>query len=511
MIKNILFDLKKNKRKIKKFISISIIPILILIFILFIVSFYFGIGLENKNSIFNYDEKTAQNPEVLTVNENFDANIYFNNEDNTTIFRDAIIKSINEAESSIEIAIYSINIKEIFDALKKRSSEGVDVKMIFPNKKISRYEEILDGTNIQYKGVGQEIWLHKILEADALEDIDIEKTDEHSLMHHKFILIDAKTNNPKILFGSTNFTDAQEKYDASYLIETDDKSIVNSYKNEFDLIWNKENGIKKLKNENYEIFQKNINYNNGFIEIWFGPGFRKNSIKYRIIDLIESADKEIKVMNWVFNDLDIFYSLKRAAEKGIDTKIITDDSTILSDFSALKRDWGKIEVIPDTYNNLSASSRKDNDPDLLIGFNPFIHHHLLIIDNEILVTGTNNWSLHGFYVNDESSIVTNIDFMVDAFNDTFDYQYNKNRKEKLSFEWQSDKEIIINNNLPNNSEIIFYKDTGDVFLDNRNICQKLNISENKIIKIQEECNKKNIIIFIIDKNNELIASNFLHK
>ena len=47
----------------------------------------------------------------------------------------------------------------------------------------------------------------------------------------------------------------------------------------------------------------------------------------------------------------------------------------------------------------------------------------MIIDNQKIIFGTNNWSTWGFYKNDEDTILTNNKYLVTEFQKTFDYFY----------------------------------------------------------------------------------------
>jgi len=51
----------------------------------------------------------------------------------------------------------------------------------------------------------------------------------------------------------------------------------------------------------------------------------------------------------------------------------------------------------------------------------------MLLDNQIVIFGTNNWSAGGFYKNDESVMISSIPSLVSVFKNSFDYNYQKNK------------------------------------------------------------------------------------
>lgn len=82
----------------------------------------------------------------------------------------------------------------------------------------------------------------------------------------------------------------------------------------------------------------------------------------------------------------------------------------------------KLDILTDAKRNQEIS-QVFNEPEL----NSFLHHHLLIVDDNIAIFGTNNWSAGGFFRNDESVIISNIDLLVDPFRQSFLFNYEKNK------------------------------------------------------------------------------------
>jgi len=496
MIKHIIFDLKSNKKFRKLFLKI-VVAFLIIASVLIYLSSRFNFGqVVDKQYILTPQRE-------ITASSEFVGEVYFNKEVDSKIFTKKILEAVNSAKETIEVSVYAMDIREIIDAIKARGEAGVNVTLIIPKKKEADYKALYNGKNI------------KIIALGRLNELN----EEESHMHHKFILIDSATADRNIIFGSSNFTALQEKYDAGFIIETKDPEIILSFKKEFDLLKNGQYGVKKFRNLDYKPFTKKINYPNGFLEIWFGPGFKENSIKSRMIDLIDSATNEIEIMSWVFNDEDVTKHLIDKARSGIKIKIISDDSYIWTPGSQIKEflyynenSKKDIDVISDSYDNFTILNKYyAKDKSIPPGFNPYLHHHTLIIDRKILLTGTNNWTLNGFYRNDEDIIVTDIDTVVNAFVNFFDFQYKKNKGEKLDFGLDKDSDgnpvIEIKQTFPAESRVLMYIEKPISAVEK--FCLDSSLDGNNRISFSKECITDQTIIYIIDKNRDLLASEYL--
>ncbi len=480
MIKNIIYKINRKKIKIAAFA------------LLFVILFFAVLLLiSTKISILPLIIGNRFTPhEEVTLNQDFEYEIYFNNEETNKIFSNTIIENISAANTSIEMAIYSIDLKDVISTLKQKSNEGIAVTLVVPTSKIQKYQNLFNDSKVNLIGVG-----------------NVQENGEN-LMHHKFILIDAEGVNKKILFGGTNFTGYQEKYDSSYLMETADSEIISTFKKEFDLLSNGKNGFNKFFDSNYYVYSKKINYNNGFIELWFGPGTKKYSIKDRMIDLISQSKKSIQIIIWNFTDNDLYREILKSAGLGVTTKIITDDSNIWSSESVIKKN-SIIETVSDSFTSLKLIDviKKDS----LVGddFKPYIHHHFMIVDDSILLTGTNNWSEGGFYLNDESILVTNISSLIKEFSDVFNMQYKVNKNKTLNFELTGDSKIIIHDDIPSDSKIILFLENSEIEQIDKKICFEGVIPKNKELPLPQICDTDKTIIFVVDKNTNLLSSAYL--
>ena len=148
-----------------------------------------------------------------------------------------------------------------------------------------------------------------------------------------------------------------------------------------------------------------------------------------MLSLITGAKDDIKAMIWHFTDLDVASALLRKSKK-IPVSIITDDynwdnnNSVFPSMLAQKKKHKlrRLSLINDTKHGQEVTSIfRDGS------FNSFLHHHTLILDEKITFFGTNNWSKGGFFRNDESIMISNIESIPKSFIRSYkmNYQFNK--------------------------------------------------------------------------------------
>lgn len=350
--------------------------------------------------------------QYFTAHKPLNATIYFNNIVGETKEIAHIKEIIDEAKHTIEIATFSFNSFRIKKALYDAHRRGVKITLILNKSTRLKNNKILSDLpwTIRRMDLGQH---------------DAKNSKKTIYMHHKFILVDRGYPEQKLVTGSLNFTDLGEKYVQSFFIITTDASVISVYGNEFDLLNKKITGITKLKQKAYHPWAATIEYTDGFLEIWMSPGFLKNSVKYRILDLIHSAQQNIDIMMWDFTDRQIAQALIKKSIEGVKVCLIAEDTNAKMKHSIIpwlqekkiRNNLSNFDIILDTK---SKSLIKENVPP---DFNPYLHQHTMIVDKKITVFGTTNWSMWGFYYNDEDMLITNNAALTNEFEKTFNFFY----------------------------------------------------------------------------------------
>jgi phosphatidylserine/phosphatidylglycerophosphate/cardiolipin synthase-like enzyme len=125
----------------------------------------------------------------------------------------AVCNQISFASSSIDVCVFTISDNRIKDKLLYAFGKGVRVRIITDNDK-----SFDRGSDIQS--------LH-----EAGVSIKMDSSRHH--MHHKFAVFDKKL----ALTGSFNWTRSASAYNHENILITDHLGAVNSYRKEFDRLW----------------------------------------------------------------------------------------------------------------------------------------------------------------------------------------------------------------------------------------------------------------------------------
>lgn len=385
-----------------------VIPLSFLILALILISLFIT-STNSKQNNHTVVESLLKPTETIEVSEHFSGELYFNNEFGQINFSTLITGAINKAQSTIEVAVYSMDHPVIRDALYRAANRGVKVTLLLSaNRKVGHDRIFVD--------------LPK-----NMERIDI---GGNGLMHDKFLLIDRGLSEEKLLFGSYNFTLLQEQFDPSFIMETTRREIVKVFGEEFDRIKAKtgENTATNIP-VNRNPFAAKIQYPEGSLEIWFSPGqMGSNTVRERLVGLIKASEKSLEAMIWYLTDKTVAKAILAKAKEGETIKILTDDYNFSGSDSVFpyvmkERETNNLktlEILTDHKRNQEIEEKYGKKD-----FNSFLHHHMLLVDNKIALFGTNNWSTSGFFNNDESIMVTTIPSVVTAFKEAFDTNYTK--------------------------------------------------------------------------------------
>ncbi len=495
MIKFILFDLKKRKRIFKKN-GFYFLGILVLLFVALAVShLIYNPGLTDI---------VVAPKTIVKADHSLTGEIRFNNGFYQTVHSDLLMASFQNAKKSIEIAIFNLTHEGIVQSLAQAKVRGVDVNLFV----MPEMSELLDGS---FAGTG-------------IVPVYIDSDAEKSLLHHKYSLIDRGEASKKILIGSNNYTSLQENYDPGFLFVTSDADLLRAFAEENDILKRRRRGHAKLRDADYKPFSRRILYANGFVEVWFSPGFKQNSVKTRILELIGSARQSVKVSVWRMTDNDIAKALLKKALAGVKVVVILDDYYIWSHLSPFSRthyrkfnvELDHFEIVSDFYRTLVARQKRAEEKNVSLDqvgyFNPYLHFHTLIVDDEIVLSGTNNWTENGFYVSDESTLVSNVDFWVDGFVKTFDFHYQMLKKQNLKFAFDVEKRVFAirgDSSVFVGQSLVIYKETSEK--DRFPVeCFREKIKNTaQAFQVPDACLSQQTLAFVFDAQNRVLASGYL--
>ncbi|NND77240.1 MAG: hypothetical protein HKN39_03580 [Flavobacteriales bacterium] len=292
----------------------------------------------------------------------------------TSNIHDTIIKYLDMAEISIDMAVYSNNNLNIVGALNDAHNSGIQVRVITEGS----------NNNISLSSLDPGITI-------------VERTDGMgSGMHNKFFIVDPNSvDNSFVIQGSMNMTNTDMFQDYNNIIITQDQSLAKAYQLEFNEMWGSDGPVPNLSNSRFGPDKANNTPHNFIIggrpvEMYFSPSDGTTAAIKKSV-LSSDASFEFNLFVFTNNELrdavlevnDLFFVTPRG--------IIDNTSTTGSDYDAL----------------LAAGVDVQSHE----GVPGLLHHKLAIVDqanpgsDPQVITGSHNWSSSAESVNDENTLI----------------------------------------------------------------------------------------------------------
>ncbi len=332
-------------------------------------------------------------------------NVYFNFPVDTTVaipgnsahgnsdFKAHLIHRINEANYSIDLALYSFfGMQDVADALILAKDRGVKVRVVY------------DSRNIQNS-------MQALLNAGIL--MSQRPSNLSGIMHNKFFIFDARdtiTSNDWLWTGSWNVTSTELNW-KNNVVEINDPTITQAYQTEFEEMWGSDNDIPDPANAKFGS-QKADNTPHYFniggrdVQLYFSPSDGTTS---KIINTVNTADQSIYMGLYVFTRNDIEAAIHARYNSGV-----TDIKGVIDQINASGSEFQNLSAYADMWENPS----------------PTLHHKYGIVDPSApaslpyVITGSHNWSSAAENDNDENTLIIQDFNIANQYMQEFKQRYN---------------------------------------------------------------------------------------
>lgn len=272
-----------------------------------------------------------------------------------------LIGMIDSAQSSLHIAAFEFNLTLVAEALIRAAGRGVEVRWVTDDEYGLEADE--------EEGHGQ---------FAMLEDAGIEVIDDGrgALMHNKFIVFDGQT----VWTGSTNLTENDNFRNNNNVIVIRSKRVADMYEREFAEMWQGEFGPTSPST----VDQQATTIDGTPVQVFFAA---EDEAISRLIPLIESAQSSIRFMAFSFTRDDLGAAVLARAEEDVEVAGIFETRGSETEYSELA--------------NLYCAGlpvRQDGNPGTF-------HHKVFVIDEQIVITGSLNFSDNANDSNDENVLI----------------------------------------------------------------------------------------------------------
>ena len=288
---------------------------------------------------------------------------------------ETLAAAIDQARISVDVAIYDLNLWSVRDALISAYRRGVDVRLVTESDNMDEQE------------------VQEVKEAG----VEVLGDRQEGLMHDKFVIIDRS----EVWTGSMNFTTGAGYLDNNNLIRLQSSKLAEDYTHEFEqmLIDNNFGANKTPGTPN-----PTLRVNGSLIEVYFSP---EDGTLDHILTAINAAQESISFMAYSFTSDELAEAMIERAKSGVTMSGVFDEdqyhSNAGTEFESLK--------------NAGIDVRLDGNPRLM-------HHKVIIIDHQVVITGSYNFSNNAEHNNDENTLIIHNQDIATQFLAEFQLIYN---------------------------------------------------------------------------------------
>lgn len=267
-----------------------------------------------------------------------------------------LVKAIDTAKLTVDIAVYSLSLNSVRDALIRAHKRGVRVRMVMESDNMDRTDpQILKDAGIPILGDRRE-----------------------GLMHNKFVVID----NSEVWTGSTNFTDSGAYADNNNMIRIRSVKVAENFTKEFEEMFVDDkfgdNVVSQTPNPRVAI-------DGTPIDVYFSPD---DNVQASLVDIINTAQESIYFMMFSFTADPLGQAVRARAEDGVTVAGVMDTEQVNSN----------VGTEFDPFNQAGLDVYRD-------GIEGQMHHKVMIIDESIVIFGSYNFTNSAETRNDETVLV----------------------------------------------------------------------------------------------------------
>ena len=266
-----------------------------------------------------------------------------------------LIAAIDAAEESVDVAVFNLDLVTVGHALIRADERGVTVRVVTD----SDYGDAAGTTAVREAG------------------IEVVTDGQAAYMHDKFVVIDEQ----RVWTGSWNVSDSETYRNDNNVVIVRSEALARNYTVEFvEMFEGRMFGPTSPDIVPYP----SIATGTGRIETFFES---EGNVRERIIALIDGAETSVHFLAYTMTDNGIAGAIIDRHRAGIDVRGIIEGRNTGdpgSDYEAFLESG--VEVL------------KDGNPYLM-------HHKVIILDEEIVVTGSYNFSASAANANDENVLI----------------------------------------------------------------------------------------------------------
>ncbi len=284
--------------------------------------------------------------------------------------------AIDSAKLSVDIAIYSLSLNSIRDAILRAQDRGVQVRMVIESDNLDRSDpQRLKDAGIPILG-------------DRCE----------GLMHNKFTVIDGS----EVWVGGMNYTDSGTYEDNNVLMRIRSMKMAENFTKEFEEMF-----VEDRFGDNVlaETPNPRVTLDGTPVDVYFSPD---DGVQAILLDVLSNAQESIYFMAFSFTADELGDVIRERAESGVTVAGVMDEEQVKSNQGTEY----------DLFRQAGLDVYIDSNPGQM-------HHKIMIVDERIVIVGSYNFTNSAETRNDENLLVIYNEEIATQFLDEFKRIYGQ--------------------------------------------------------------------------------------
>ncbi len=292
-----------------------------------------------------------------------------------------LIADIDAAKQSVEVVAFEYNLPALADALLRAKKRGLTVRLALDR------EQLEDPEDAEWAG--------------RMEDanIPISWQDTTAFLHSKFAIIDRAV----VWTGSWNMTINGTYRNNNNILRITIPDIIENYVAEFEQMMQGNFGNSKRSLTPNPVVQ----YNGMTVENYFSP---KDGVADHVVERVQDAQKSIKFLTFSYTSDPIGKAMIERHDAGVTVQGVFEKRNargIGSEYERLQEEGMDVHRDGNCYT---------------------MHHKVIIIDDETVITGSYNYTQRAEDTNDENLLIIDDRALASRYLEEFNrvYQQAKN-------------------------------------------------------------------------------------
>jgi len=278
-----------------------------------------------------------------------------------------VVPVLNGAKQTIDLASFDLNLPSVVNALIEASKRGVKVRVVVDDE---NGEQELDAKRSPDGKVFDSL---KVLKAAKIPVVDGGRSN--GLMHNKIIIVDGQT----LFMGSWNTSYNDTFRNNNNLLQITAPVLIANYQAKFNEMY-----VDKRFGAKAEVGAQtpSLSIEGVAVENYFSTA---DNVMAEMVKYVQGAKKSIKFIIFTYTHADLSSAMIAQAKKGIEVRGVIENRGA-SQGAMVPLYCAKLPVTVD-------------------GNSYTMHHKVIIIDDETVITGSYNFTKSANEANDDNALI----------------------------------------------------------------------------------------------------------